>query len=449
MKNFLAVRQDCALFLGAIFLATANVPHTVALRYSILALMLLIVIADPARIKDFVSSNRQVVGALLLFFIWALLHTLAFSDWRAASFSELQGQLLVGVLFFFVGGALFTGQHPLSVIDLVICATVAVVFSEFSHGIHEYLQTGVFPYQVSATTSGKLEYTFFMNIGLTCMLVSLVVGGLLGFGPASRLPPWCLWVTVTLVLVTSLWAGARNGLIGLVYLGLSMLAVFLIVGRRRFEGKKVWGAGLLAAVALVSVTSYSVNKDPRWHSFYDSANMGFHYKTTDGWLTRNNYPLLPNGNVVDESAYERVAWISKGLDLILQNPLGFGYARDAFGYELKQESPKANVGHSHSGFIDLGVGLGWLGIALWLFFCGAMIYRGLVAFFRYGQIRGLILGLLCTGFLGRMVLDSVNKDHMLHMFLFIVGALQAELGGVKEKEEPLRSSIKRPVVTRS
>ena len=83
------------------------------------------------------------------------------------------------------------------------------------------------------------------------------------------------------------------------------------------------------------------------------------------------------------------------------------------------------IGHSHSGFIDMGVGLGIPGVLLWLSFCLSLIVIGLKAFVVRRDVAGLALMLVTCGFLGRMVLESVSKDHMLHIFLFTVAALLA------------------------
>ncbi len=60
---------------------------------------------------------------------------------------------------------------------------------------------------------------------------------------------------------------------------------------------------------------------------------------------------------------------------------------------------------------------------LWLLFMGSLMVTGGVRYFRDQNPHGLWLLFLASGYLGRMVIDSVNRDHMLQMFLFLVGYL--------------------------
>jgi len=60
---------------------------------------------------------------------------------------------------------------------------------------------------------------------------------------------------------------------------------------------------------------------------------------------------------------------------------------------------------------------------LWAAFLGSLMWRGWRAFFDRDNPHGLLLFFLATGYAGRMLLDSVNKDHMLQMFMFLAGLL--------------------------
>ncbi|RXZ43735.1 O-antigen ligase family protein [Crenobacter cavernae] len=413
--------------LAGVFLALSNIPHTVAFRYSALAVFLFVVFRSRRTLADFVHKNRFPVVAFLSFVCFGLLHSIFLSAWPEASLGEFRSQVLVGAGFFLAGGTVFTRRRELSVVDLIVCAVVSVAALELLYALYHYYASGSLPYMVTATTETKLEYTFFVNLGLTVLGVSLVVGNWLGFGRLCRWPAWAQGLAFLLLITTSLWAGARNGLIGMVYLFGSLLAVYVLVGIKNKQAIKAILAGAAVVMTLSGMVSYAVEKDARWQRFWGSAEAGFNYEDSRGWRLQAHYPLLEDGQPVDPSAYERIAWISKGADLILQNPLGFGYARDAFGRTLKQEYRDSVVAHSHSGFVDLGVGLGWGGLILWLLFLGGLVWRGLSAFFRHREPLGLVLALLATGYFGRMLIESVNKDHMLHIFLFLVAAVMAEL----------------------
>lgn len=420
-----------AIGLSLLFLTLASVSHTIALRYVILLLMLVLVAKDYPELKRHWREQRGPIAAIGAFLLFALLHSLSLSMWPEASASEFRSQLLMGGLWFVAGLALFRPSRRWTISDLVILAGCVLALAEFSHGAYIYLTTGLWPYNEVYTTATKLEFTFFMNFVLAFIVAAFCFGQRDGKW-ITNFSRWSLGLAASLILFVSLKAGARNGMIGLIYLMFSMLLVYTV-----FEGVKIgWGKTLVIAsfvlAALASLTVYTIKQDSRNQIFFESATAGWHYADTKAWLRIAPRPKLSNGMDVDGSAYERVAWIHSGLDLIAAKPLGYGYSRNAFTNALTATGHPNQVGHSHSGFIDLGVGLGVFGIVLWLAFCGVLIRAGYRAFRLRRDTLGLVLMLVTCGFLGRMLLESVNKDHMLHIFLFTAAALLAEL---KQREK--------------
>ncbi|SCK15099.1 O-antigen ligase [Vogesella sp. LIG4] len=415
------------LFLALVFVTLANVSHTVALRNVLLLLFLVYAGCNRHVLLGFIRGSGAVFWALAAFVGYAFLHSLLWSGWRDVSLSEASSQLLMGLLWFVVGGALFWRRQALSIKDVVMLAGALLCGVELGHALYQRITTGSLPYQEVFTTATKLELTFFINTVLVFLAVRIFADFSARFHYASRLPRWFPYLALLLLLLVSLMAGARNGLIGMVYLAFSMLGVFLYWERKRLGWKKT--VLIIAAIcaAIGGMASYAYHKDTRNLIFIGSADMGWHYQTSKGWLRVEDYPKMASGQMVDPSAYERVAWISRGLDLIRDNPLGYGYGRNAFTRSLTHIGVENKVGHSHSGFIDLGVGLGIPGILLWLLFCLSLMFTGLRRFVREQNTTGLVLALVVGGFVGRMLIESIQRDHLLHLFLFIVGALLAEL----------------------
>nr|WP_199067518.1 O-antigen ligase family protein [Chromobacterium sp. ASV5] len=410
--------------LVVVFLTMANVSHTVALRYAILAIMLLLTVWQWPACRQVCREQKTPLSLLLVFLAFALAHSAWLSLWPQQSFGETRSQLVVGGLWFLAGLALFRRMEGRSIVDLAIVAGLLLAGAEFGHGLFVYWQTGVWPFMETFTTATKLEFTFFMNFALA------FVAAVLCFGHRqriSRLPRWLLCLIGALILFVSLRAGARNGMIGLVYLMLSMLLVYTVFEGLAFGWRKALAVAMVALVGVGSLAAYAVKQDARNSVFIASAQAGWNYPATKAWLRMEPYPEIRPGLSVDASAYERVAWIHSGLDLIAAKPLGYGFDRDAFRRALLATGHPNQIGHSHSGFIDLGLALGVPGVLLWLAFCGSLLWIGFTAFQRRRDVLGLILMLITCGFLGRMVLESVFRDHMLHIFLFTSGALLAEL----------------------
>lgn len=424
----MATRLD-GLFIGLalLFLTLANVSHTVALRYVLLLLFMLYACANWQSLLAFARKGGIVLWSLLAFTGYVLLHSLLLSNWPGESLSEFRSQLLIGLLWFLVGGCFFWRQQRVSIKDLVMLAGTLLCAVELGHALYVRAVSGAFPYMESFTTATKLELTFFINTVLVFLAVKVFADASPRFSYVSRLPRWLPAGAIVLLLLVSLMAGARNGLLGMIYLAGSMLMVFLYWERKRLG----WRRALLLVVAICSVVaglaSYAYHRDSRNQVFIESASLGWHYQTSSGWLRTAEYPLMSNGTVVDASAYERVAWISRGLDLIAEQPLGFGFSRNTFSMALTHIGVQNKVGHSHSGMIDLGVGTGVAGIVLWLLFCLSAMLTGLRHFVRRQSATGLVLALVVGGFVGRMLIESIQRDHLLHLFLFVVGALLAEL----------------------
>lgn len=68
--------------------------------------------------------------------------------------------------------------------------------------------------------------------------------------------------------------------------------------------------------------------------------------------------------MVSVTNYERMAWAKEGIKLAIQNPLGYGLIERSFGHLAKLNWPDSKLHQSHSGWIDLTLGLGIPGILL-------------------------------------------------------------------------------------
>lgn len=422
MKSFTLWRQPgfWAVLLAIFFLTVSNISHTIALRYVLLAVFLVWAVVERTRLVR-TLSGWPLPGILLgSFLLYALIHSLMLSGWVTTSLAEWRSQLLMGGLWFIAGTVLFSRQHPLSILDCVVTAGLLLVAAEVFMAALYYYQHGTWLYMEVFTTATKLEFTFFVNFAMAFVAV------LAGFGKGStRFPLWSLLAIGALMFFASFHAGARNGLIGLSYLVLSFTLIYVLTHRQHLSRTRLLVLLLLVGVGMAVFVSKAIQKDVRNQIFVQSATIGWQDRDGLGWLRMGPYPKLDDGREVDGSAYERVAWIRAGLDLVAERPMGYGYDRRAFSQALFAVGKPNQIGHSHSGFIDLGVGLGVPGVLLWLSFCLSLIVIGFKAFVLRRDVAGLALMLVTCGFLGRMVLESVSKDHMLHIFLFTVAALLA------------------------
>jgi hypothetical protein len=191
---------------------------------------------------------------------------------------------------------------------------------------------------------------------------------------------------------------------------------------------------LLGGVALV----VSARQSSSLNKLIDTIPIAWdteYYKT---WQDENpdSWPKLPNGETVDVSLYQRIAWLKEGLLLVRDHPFGNGFGRNAFGHGLKAKYGRGG-GHSHSGLLDMVIGLGIPGALLWLgFFASLAVIAWRLS--RAGpNYAAILLLLLLLDYGVRMVLDSVVRDHMLQQFMFLAGlAAVLTVAEVPEKRKP-------------
>ncbi len=423
-------KMTLALILGLLF--TWSLPNVPALRYWLLFLSLLGV----AKLTSWQSlppvwrANRRVLGLLAAFTLWLVWQAVFISHQTLWALKELNSQWLNALLALGLGVLLACSSREKTLLSgatittaligvWVLQAVIAVGQSVTHWWLHGELLRGLVP-----LTGGKLEMSFILNMLLAALTVDLLFRAC----HARRFLqlPWKAVIGAAAISLTSLYlAGARNGAIGLLFLAVSASLLYSI-HRVRHQGVRrgvLSGAMLLALVMSLAVISYQADK--RWPAFMESTALGWDIDGQSAWRDIDHalLPVMKSGVAVDASAYTRVAFIHAGLRLIGELPLGVGYGRNAFVHALRETGSDAQVGHAHSGWIDLGIGAGIPAVVLWLLFMGSLMVTGGVRYFRDQNPHGLWLLFLASGYLGRMVIDSVNRDHMLQMFLFLAGYL--------------------------
>lgn len=429
-----------ALWLVSLLIFVLPIPGVIAIRYAIMLALLVVLVRGYEKQQQFFPPRWVgiVLGGLSA---WLLLQALFVSGETAWALRELKGQWLPAMMAFICGVLLVAkvldGRRLISVVMLALfiqlCFSLVVC-------IPHALKYGVFPEGETSWTAGKLEISYLNNLLLAFITVDLI-GRFFHRLRLSLLPMPLLGLGLVLAIVSNLAFGARNGVIASIMLILSLCLVVLIrQWQRNYRRQVVFG--LLVSVAVVTaVTVFNWRTDARWQKFPESIRIAWDIDHNRAWLDERRYPMptLTDGSSVDASAYLRVAWIHAGLRLLEAHPLGVGYGRNAFGHALRQ-AESSPVGHSHSGMIDLGVGAGIPGLLLWFALLGGAAWEGLRQYVRRQSPIGLVLFFATTGFLGRMALDSINRDHMLVMFFLILGILLCGLAteNIADNAEPAR-----------
>lgn len=418
------------LLAGLIFIWP--IEHTIALRYTLggFLLMTTVLWVWPQRRALMPGLKSRPVflaclflGALSVWFVAQALWVAPEAHWV---WQELKGQWIKDLLFWSLGLMLGAGcllQNGAIgrkwLLALLLGLTGIVLWNVFAC-LWLWLSTGNLPLMHSVT--GARATDSYVNN----MLLAFLVGDLLARDREQKFLPWNRIVSIGLVafcVINTAFIGARNGWIGLGMLAFSGVVVHYINGWQKVGKKALIFLPILLGLLIAGAWT-SWKTDPRWNSLKDTLPIAWDIDTNKAWLNKDKYPypLLPNGQQVDASNYERPAWIHAGLRLIVDRPLGAGFSRHAFGHELARLYPESGTlsgGHAHSGMIDFAVAAGVPGLLLWLGLVITLIGFGGIAYFRYGAAAGLVLVFLTSGFFGRSLLDSSMRDHMLEQFLFV------------------------------
>jgi hypothetical protein len=428
-----------SLFLLSLFLLSAlffiwPIPHTIAIRYLLLAanLILLLYLARGAEWEVWHIAPPRLVLLYAGFTAWLLIGAVFVSKETAWSLGEIAGQwgtasvaLLIGLLA--ARYALRTRGVEAQKIFIALIVTllcIHVLYVDYS-GVAALFQTGVLAKRLPGLTEGPDKSSYLSNLLMALLLAELL------FRVTFKqrllaLPNAILGLLFVLTLFSSYLEDVRNGVISLTLL---LLLTFLLYARARLAklGRVTFAANTVLALALIGVVLFAyVKSESRWRTLLETIPIALDTTTHKAWLMDDkNRPPLASGKLVDPSNYLRIAFAKEGFLLVQDHPLGIGFGRNAFAHGIHAKYGYGYVGHSHSGFIDLAIGAGVPGVLLWLGWMATWFRFGLTRYFRHASFAGLALALLVFEFNARMVLDSISRDHSLQQFLFLAGLLTA------------------------
>lgn len=215
----------------------------------------------------------------------------------------------------------------------------------------------------------KTDYIAFclpvLAISLGQILRLLTSGTRLVLSQYFAVSVYLLVISATLFLFN-----IQNTKNGIAY-AVALIGLFLVLVLRRAPSIKLWHKLLLlmaAAAITVSMLYPHIQKNDSWRTLIADVKVGLQLDLYPQWkyAGEQGYPNNQFGKMVSVTNYERAAWSKVGAQLALQSPLGYGLVEDSFKRMVKAKWPEAspNLSHSHSGWLDLILGVGFPG-----FFC--------------------------------------------------------------------------------
>lgn len=246
---------------------------------------------------------------------------------------------------------------------------------------------------------------------------------------------WAIMLIIAALLSTAL-ARSRAGMAFAILGGILVLLVaYFAQGAQKRRQVFIWLTALvLVGVAIAMV---AIKDDPRWRNMTSQLSAGFlgnaiqiECEGTSSIESRiiDQYGSGERAQQVISSVRDgdgaRMVVLRAGLVLALKYPWGIDGSRQSFQKLLRQEcaTPAIQMAHTHNGWLDTILALGWLG---GLFYFWVMIYflRSGFHYLRNGD-RGnewaIILVALALFWIIRGFTDSVFRDHMLEMQGFVL-----------------------------
>jgi len=427
--------------LTGIFLFFLPIPHTLIVRESALFIsigVLLLLFSHHGRdVLETLASLK--VQALLygLFLGWILFLALFVSEDTVWALKEIKTQWVMGSMALVLGAGMATMARKgrLSLRTLMTVAYVAFGLHVFAlnvdgawHVIRGLGSGRPFPgltaltVRVGGLTIGPIDGSLLTSLFFALILSETVCRFIFNkkLLPVGR---WTLALSFVLVAGASFFTGLRN----IVEMPFVLAGVFLILfslgGQAR---KKALFSVLILMPFVLGALFFFYRSDRRWAELQETLDLVMKEKEP-AWILafseRYRFPRLRNKRQVNVSNFIRFTKYRVALGEVRDRPMGIGFGRNAFGHYLKKRYDRGVGFNSDSSLLDMAVGSGVPGVALF----GALIFSILAmsfrSFRRSRDFYALLLYLVIICFVARMAFDSVLRDHLLEIFLFTTGML--------------------------
>ena len=386
---------------------------------------------------NLMSPKAYPVALIAMLFLWVLLHYLFFSTDVASQYRELTGiwkRILLAFLFalglgFSVPKA---SRFNLYLILVGFGATIIVY----------YLRQ-----LINLAGLSDLSYFFVLNYSrpelplyipkyyLTVFVIPVVALAYYGlsrlFATTSKYKYLAIFLLIDL-LAASLYifykSGNKNGVLYFLCITLFFLGHIVVGNYKRLN---YWNAIFLIVIALLLVTAFqsmSVIQSQgkyktSWGNFIADAKVAVNFDRFDRWKYSEEedvypYPKNEYDLTVNPSNYDRVAWSIKGIELAVENPLGYGLLINSFGELAKKKWPESTLNHSHSGWIDLALGLGVPGLLLILASVGITVVNSMRSNSVYANAGAWVLLAMCMVFVSSEVAERILFDYFIFLITF-------------------------------
>lgn len=375
-KYLLVLAVSCLVFIWPL-------PETMAVRYFFMVIGFSLAVGVIANNMNLMlSKHAYPIWIQISVFFWLLVHLLLFSHNFSEQLYELTGMWMRCFFCMVIGVGLgllllSEGKEKPSLENIVILGFLGTPAIFFVRYCYEVLVTGEWLHLNFYMTPflGKTPAVIFGGLLLPLLYIKIIQAVK---KEASHLWTWVSVAGISLMLFQSYFSNAKNAMLFFAFVSVMFLFNMVAKGLPAVANKKRWKIIFLVISFLLVFTwvvkgHIEANPDA-WRAPIADIRVGIDIEKYPHWKDKERYDLPKNeyGIYVSPTVYLRAAWVAAGLDLIIDNPLGYGLVHHSFGLLARQkwddfktiyESGKTR-GSTHSGWLDIALGIGIPGILL-------------------------------------------------------------------------------------
>lgn len=366
------------LILFAILYAVWIPPETIYLRHVCLIAGAAVGLYQIVHFRALLVKKSAIpVWLVLGLFVWAIFHLLFLSsnvNLQLQEFKTIWKRTALGAIFALGLGLALAHVDPqkrrglwpvlyLGLMAPTLIYSFKYILTHYAQSwglqIPEYLKQGVSGTFYIAKTS----YVCFCLPTLAVALGQLLLN--------IRNHIWLSWgnavyaLSIPAIFFVFYGENIKNGVIYGTLLLVIFTILLLLANFKQHWLKKVVFITLTSLFVGIFLVNH-VQKNESWRTFRADMTIALDTDSYDHWkfFSAKGYPNNESGQMVSNTNYERIAWGKVGLLLVPDNPLGYGLIEESFGKLTKQKWPESSLRQSHSGWLDLTLGIGIPGLIL-------------------------------------------------------------------------------------
>ena len=424
-------QKQLTVLFGVLFFVLNSIwaiPGTLALRYIVLftGLVLSLVLIRQMDLPRRTIKNYLPIICLLGLFAWVGLHRLMITQSPEIMSVEIQTiwkrALLEGFLGMALGMVLAqpSNQFNKNIFTIILLGPILAFYLaqglDLVHPGPKYWHYLV--QEIDKNYIPKYQFVLFAIIAFAWIVFYL----------EREIKTMKAVKIIALIMALLLIANAIflvNGKNGFVYMGCLILALMIRLLWKQAHQPRVIALVMSLSIAMFLFGFQHVKTNPVWENLFSDIEVARHTDEIQVWKNFSLEKLEPlknrSGNTVIDTTYLRTAWLIEGLKLVPNYPLGYGLVQDSFKYIGQKEWPDSKLSHTHSGWLDILLGLGIPGFVLILIALIACIKKGIESDNFYAKSAIWVLPTISLAFLSSELSEKISFEVLIFYIAFYAG----------------------------